>query len=61
MNRSELRREASRTLRDTSACLRAAIAEANRLLALAGDAEETEVATRRHLEHESVLNPEFFA
>lgn len=61
MSPAEARREACRILRDSQRSMARSVAEAERLLDLADrDGEESEVAVRRSIEHERLINPEFF-
>ena len=60
MTAAEARRQAARILRDASYSMRRDVSEAERLLRLADGEDLEEVAVRRSVEHERLLNPEFF-
>lgn len=61
MKPAEARREAYRCLRACERSMRRSLAEVERLLAVAGAVDAEEVAQRRNLEDERILNPEFLA
>jgi hypothetical protein len=59
---ADARREAHRILRDSARSMARSVHEAERLLRLAAGADETEtIELRRSVEHERLINPEFFA
>ena len=60
MTAAEARRQAARILRDASCSMRRDVAEAERLLQLAEGDDLEEIAMRRSVEHERLINPEFF-
>jgi hypothetical protein len=60
MTAAEYRRQAARILRDASYSMRRDVSEAERLLRLADGDDESEIDTRRSIEHEREINPEFF-